>query len=113
MSPARGETSEGGLMEGQGQGQTPEEKSGIVHSLPIGSREGNFLFVVNAVSSPMGNMGEFLSPGHCPLLLKTPVTSVGLVYGMGTIVFSSFSSLSPALLPVYFSHYMFVQYSAQ
>lgn len=32
---------------------------------------------------------------------------------MGAIVFSSFSSLSPDLLPVCFSHYMFVQYLAQ
>ena len=35
------------------------------------------------------------------------------MYEMGTIVFSSFDFLSHHLLPVYFSHYMFVQYLAQ
>lgn len=34
--------------------------------------------VVNAAYSPTGNMGEFLSPGHCPLLQVSPITSLGL-----------------------------------
>lgn len=115
-----GETPEEGFGEGTGTRTSPgalEEDQGFQHLVfsRIGRQVGRkFPFCGQCCELSHRKYGWIFKPWTLSFALRKFCDLSGVaVYEMGAIVFSSFSSLSPALLPVYFSHYMFVQYLAQ
>lgn len=115
-----GETPEEGFGGGTGTRTSPgasEEDQGFQHLVlsRIGGWVGRkFPFRGQCCELSHRKYGWIFKPWTLSFAVRQFCDLSGVaVYEMGAIVFSSFSSLSPALLPVYFSHYMFVQHLAQ